>query len=148
MKNIAQALIKAKFPNLESTAVLEIAEKTGNPELAIELLCGLYTPPEVASFAMLNNVQCTAKRYDKWEDKVYYEYLKEKVVNIYIPKGMNHALITPETYEEYRVKWSNDGSVENIDVKTGLLELTESYCNLEKWNKSKNIPEDLINSLL
>ena len=74
-----KAALAAKFNPSDVDAMLEIANSTNNPEVAIELMLGSYQQPEVS---LIPHVDARSQdypnmmfeKYDKWTDKVHYTY--------------------------------------------------------------------------
>ena len=56
-------------------ALLEVLNKTGNPDLAVKILSGEYKEPDVP---FLDNDTWLFKSYDKWTDTVHYIDKKEE----------------------------------------------------------------------
>jgi hypothetical protein len=56
-------------------SLLEVLNKTGNPDLAAEILSGEYKEPDIP---FLDNAFIEFKSYDKWTNSVYYIDKKEE----------------------------------------------------------------------
>ena len=79
MNKIIKAALAAKFNASDVEVLLEVISKTENPEVATELLLGIYEQPDV-NLAVHPNYEPNQQnkmfiRYDKWRDRVYYSYL-------------------------------------------------------------------------
>ena len=79
MNKIIKAALRAKFNAFDVDALLEIISKTENPEVAAELLLGVYEQPEI-NLAVHPDYSPSQQnkmfiRYDKWRGRVYYSYL-------------------------------------------------------------------------
>jgi hypothetical protein len=139
MNKIISALLQAKYPTMDTNALLEVINATPNAPLATELLCGLYEEPKVPAivFNKDKNADCTMTSYDKWTDRVHYSYYKEKTISIYVPKRMDTSVITLENYKEYQVEYKS-GEIDYFNVKTGEVVEATDYCYLENWLKYHN----------
>jgi len=56
------------YPSLDALA--EVLNKTGNPEIASQLLCGTYEQPKLNVCNVTKNYHFVS--YDKWDNKVTY----------------------------------------------------------------------------
>jgi len=79
MNKIIKAALAAKFSASDADTLLEVISNTDNPEVATELLLGIYEQPEI-NLAVHPNYEPNQQnkmflRYDKWRDRVYYSYL-------------------------------------------------------------------------
>jgi len=139
MNKIISALLQAKYPTMDTNALLEIINATPNASLATEILCGLYEETKVPAKVFNTSVkaECIMTSYDKWTDRVHYSYHKEKTISIYVPKGMDTSVITLENYKEYKVEYKS-GEINHFDVKTGEIVEATDYCYLENWLKYHN----------
>ena len=89
MNKIIQALLETKFPTLNIVDLLEVVGATPNPEVAVEILCGLYEEPKVEGFGKDTNSEVNRifLSYDKFNDKVTYSYNKRASKTIYALKS-------------------------------------------------------------
>jgi len=79
MKTIMKAALTAKFNASDVDAMLEIANATPNPEVAVELMLGIYQQPDVnftphPDAKSQDYPNMMFEKYDKWSDKVHYTY--------------------------------------------------------------------------
>ena len=160
MNNIMRALLEAKFPTLNINNLTEIVNATSNPEVAVELLCGIYYKPAISPKPKegfkpsLLNIKY--KDYNKWDGQIAYTYQTHKTKNVWSLKD-----VTPFAYEDY-AKYAEDWSFENfakkhfdatgeklnstdyrkVDVKstTELTNFIVSYCSVEDWNPADYFP--------
>jgi hypothetical protein len=97
MSKVIKALLEAKFQNVNTDSLLEIISVTPNPEVATELLCGLYEEPEIGEvcdeFVKYNSDQVNIKfvSYDKWNDEVKYSYNKVLTETIWVRKALDES---------------------------------------------------------
>ena len=136
MNKIIEKLLTVTFPTVEINNLLEIVSATPNPELATEILCGLYEEPKLPINVQDNSAEkkeLTFSSYDKWTDRVCYSYIKEKTINGYFPKGTIKEDITLDNFKEKQVDWRSGQDQINISIKTGESILDSSYCSSSDW---------------
>lgn len=135
MNKIISKLLSVQFPTVDLKSLMEIINATPNPELATEILCGLYEKPElpykVIGSSSYKNAVLTRVKYDKWSNKVKFSYTKEKMIGVKISKDTDTSLITLENYKEFEAgtkdwdKW--------YYLPTGEYEFQEDHTYLETW---------------
>jgi len=136
MNKIIEKLLTVTFPTVETNNLLEIVSATPNPELATEILCGLYQEPIFPVKVQENSGDkkvLTFCSYDKWTDKVYYSYIKEKTISGYFPKGTVVEDITLDNFKEKQEDWKSGTGQVHISVKTGETIVDNSYCSSSSW---------------
>jgi len=146
MNKIIEKLLTVTFPTVEINSLLEIVSATPNPELATEILCGLYVAPVLPEKVKENSGETpkvmTLKSYDKWRDRVDYTYIREKTIDGYFPKGTDRSTITLENIKELRQDWRSGQDMMNIVLKTGETVLDNSYCSLSTWLNYSVVKEE------
>jgi hypothetical protein len=146
MNKIIEKLLTVTFPNVEIANLLEIVSATPNPELATEILCGLYVAPVLPEKVKENSGEnpktMTFKSYDKWRDRVDYTYIREKTIDGYFPKGTDRNTITLENIKELRQEWRSGQDMMNIVLKTGETVVDNSYCSLSTWLNYSVVKEE------
>ncbi len=133
MEKIIKALLEAKYPTVNVASLLEIVNATPRPALATEIICGLYEAPVVSTHAHIHDADCEYVRYDKWEDRVHFKYMKNKVISMYVTKGFDTSVITVDNYKEHRVEWSSRDTTESFNLPTGEMIEETSSTSLENW---------------
>jgi hypothetical protein len=146
MNKIIEKLLTVTFPTVEIANLLEIVSATPNPELATEILCGLYVEPilpeKVKENSGGNPKTMTFKSYDKWTNRVDYSYIREKTIDGYFPKGTDRSTITLENIKELRQEYRSGQDMMNIVLKTGETVLDSSYCSLSTWLNYSVVKEE------
>jgi len=146
MSKIISKLLSVQFPTVDLASLMEIINATPNPELATEILCGLYEQPVIPVMVRKDNRHngevLTLTKYDKWEDRVHYSYMREKTKSVRISDDADKSLITLENYTEFEVssgyRW--------FDIPLGEKVLTNDYTNLSSWLSYDSVTmEDLEN---
>jgi hypothetical protein len=146
MSKIISKLLSVQFPTVDSESLMEIINATSNPELATEILCGLYEQPIIPVMTRKhnrhNNAVLTLTKYDKWNDKVHYSYMREKTKSIRIADDTDKSLITLENYKEFEVS----SSYRYHDIPLGEKVLTDDYATVSNWLSYDSVTmEDLEN---
>lgn len=146
MNKVIQKLLAITFPTVDIDSLNEIVSATPNPELATEILCGLYEPPVLPKKVKENSGEnpktMTFKSYDKWRDSVDYTYIREKTIDGYFPKGTDRSTITLENIKELRQDWRSGQEMMNIVLKTGETVVDNSYCSLSTWLNYSVVKEE------
>lgn len=150
MNKIISKLLSVQFPAVDLESLMEIVNATRNPELATEILCGLYEEPIFPEMVILerrhNDAILKMTSYDKWNDKVHYSYQREKTISARVAESTDASIVTKDNYKDYLV--SNSPEYKYISVKTGEMETATDYVNSSAWLSSKIVTiEDLKNEL-
>ena len=142
MNKIIEKLLTVTFPTVDINGLLEVVSSTPNPELATEILCGLYVEPvlpKVVQETSGDKRELTFTCYDKWEDRVHYSYIKEKTIHGYFPKGTVKEEITLENFKEREVSYKSGMDQVSLYLKTGETIVDTSYCSSSNWLKYTNL---------
>lgn len=130
--------LQSKFNDEHIDALLEIANATENPQIAIELLLGIYEEPYIATCVEHPEKGiATFKWYDKFRDRVWYSYQKKKTKAIYVDKNVDESIINIDNYEQYSKVYSKD--VKTIWITLNEWESIEDYCYYQTWIKYTEI---------
>ena len=131
--------LQSKFNDEQIDALLEIANATENPKIAIEMLLGVYEQPYIANYVEHpDKGALTFKQYDKFKDKVYYTYARKKQVGIYVDKTVDQSLINADNYKEYEKHYNRDGVI-HILITLDEWESVNESCYYETWIKYTEI---------
>ena len=136
--------LESKFGSLSVDKILEVVGATPNPEMAAEILLGIYEEPKLESMVIYNRAKGkeqirTLTSVDFWRDEVHYIYNSEKTKHIYIHKDTeDRSIITPENYKDYLLEWGDDNSV-GYSLPMGEMEEHKSSCSISDW-KACSIP--------
>lgn len=130
MNKIIKALLEAKFPTVDAETLLEVINSTPNPQVATEILCGLYETPVFArSPTKLDNFNNTKREitfisYDKFKAEITYSYQEvEKIVG-WIAKGEEKVVENMVS----KKSWSDDAAKE---LSISEKELRDGYDKVE-----------------
>lgn len=142
MSKIIQALLEAKIPSVNITLLLDVISATPNPELATEILCGLYTEIEFP----YSRVQSKSdgvyifKSYDKWQDCVTYSYIHKETKGGNFPKGTKISDVTMETFDKMKVPSGSDTVY--LYIPTGKETERQSSMSSISWNELPYAPTE------
>jgi hypothetical protein len=143
MNKIIAKLLEVSYPGIDTTVLMEIVGVTPNPELAAEMLCGLYEEQTVKHQKVKGSSSegiLTFLRYDKWTDRVHYSYQREETKNAYFPKSVSQEELTLENFDSLKCPWK-DGVTHSLHIKTGNMENRESYMSFLSWEKLPFVTE-------
>lgn len=144
MNKISQALLERIFSKEQTPSLMEVVNATSNPEIAVEILCGLYSEPSLLPVADIKNYgECQFIKYDKWNDKVHFQYLREKTVHIYIDKDLSTSLIDKDNYQNYKRSWK-EGEVKSCTIPLGEKEICKDDISRETWEKYHYVPDSMV----
>jgi hypothetical protein len=139
---IIQELLKLKFPSVDINSLMEIISATPNPELATEIMCGIYVEPNVGSHTRIEHRSkgiCCMKSYDKWNNSLVYLYEEECVKSAYFPKGTLKLEITMDNFESMKV--SNNGDVVWLNIPTGEFRTLSGSMSFQDWMEYPYAPD-------
>ena len=141
MNKIIEVALKGRFGVEEVTNLMEVIGATPNPEMATEILLGVYTQPKLESVVM-DSRGCirTINSIDYWAGNVHYSYSEEITKHIYVDKDFDTSVITPENYKDYSVDYNKD-NITSFTVRTGEFRDKTSSCSFAEW--SNYTPHDM-----
>lgn len=131
-----QKLLEVTYPAINTESLLEIVGATPNPEIATEILCGLYVEPAIEHKMVVSEREgvLTFMSFDKWNNRVNYSYLQKDTKTSYFPKGTKVSDVTMENFDSLKVSSSHEDAVYLI-IPTGTVSKRTSYTSLEGWEK-------------
>ena len=132
-----QMAVKQIAANIDLKGLMQVIAKTGNTDLALQMLAGVYRTPNLAKKVLLevNNTfhQCTLGSYNPWEEEIHFSFQRNKSKHIYILKNVNVEEITFENYKDYEQSWSSSKDLKGISVQLPEIETAYSSCALATW---------------
>ena len=139
MNKIIEVALTGKFGTEAVTSLLEVIVATPNPEMATEILLGVYVQPEIPN-AVINvqGLEKTLVSVDYWTNTVYYSYEEEVKKHIYVHKDTDTSLINLENYEMFRKNYADD--VKSFTLATGVFKEMKSQCSIQDW-LSQNVKD-------
>ncbi len=132
MKTIVEVALATKFDEKQVPSILEIIGATPNPEMATEILLGIYEQPVLKDTAVRNNVVLTLVSADYWQGRVNYEYQDESKKSFYVHKDTDKSLITLDNYKEYAIDWNAENAV-HMELLTGEIVTRRNDCHISDW---------------
>jgi len=126
VNKIIEALLKAKYPTIDTTALLTVINATPNAEIATEILCGLYVRPEINAHPKTGfsteKVNIAFKSFDDLTQEVEYTYNRVETKTVWIVKGSEMPKFTDTNL--VTAYWAEDAA-----KKIGITEkeLKEQY---------------------
>ena len=131
-----QKLLEVTYPAINTESLLEIVGATPNPEIATEILCGLYVEPAIEHKMVVSEREgiLTFTSFDKWNNRVNYSYLQKDTKSTYFPKGTKVSDVTMENFDSLKVSSSSVDAV-YLNIPTGTVSKRTSYTSLEGWEK-------------
>jgi len=120
----------------QAKALAEIISVTPNPEHAINLLFKNYTHPMFNAFKLNKDEKYKFLSYDVWNDRVHYQYERNKKKHFYIRKDTDESLITPENYKMFEVSWK-DGETKSFNLILPEVETGNNSCSKTNWDDFK-----------
>lgn len=141
MNKIIKALLTSKFPNINADVLLDIISATPNPELATELLCGIYEEITVSAKRVhsKNNEKgiLTFTEFNKWSNKVHYSYEAIVTKGAYFPKGTKVSDVTMDNFDTMKCSSTTDSIY--LNIPTGIKEIRESSMDYMCWEELKHV---------
>ena len=146
MNKIIKALLTSKFPNINADVLLDIISATPNPELATELLCGIYEEVTVSAKRVYsdNDGILTFTEFNKWTNKVHYSYDSIIKKGAYFPKDTKVSDVTMENFDTIKCS-SNTPDCVYLHIPTDKKEKRTASVDYLYWEKLKPVlaPHDI-----
>lgn len=140
---IIQELLKMKFPTVDINSLMEIISATPNPELATEIMCGIYCEPNIGSHNRVqhkNRGVCTFISYHKWTNTLVYSYQEEVTKGAYFPKNTEKKDINMDNFESMKVSSGSDSVW--LVIPTGEYRTQQSSTNFQDWMELPYVPTE------
>ena len=132
MEKLIKCALATKFNQTSIDAIMEVIHNTPDPNVATEILLGLYEAPVFCTSHTISKKECFFDSFDKWSDTVWYTYTTNKRVHIYIKKGTDQSLINKDNYKEYEVPYKA-GEIDSMYVTLDELVTEKSTCRSSDW---------------
>jgi hypothetical protein len=126
--SIIKIALSSKFSTEQIDNVMEIAAATPNPEVAVEILLGIYQPPVIpVSPVNLKNFDSSKRNivfshYDKYNEQVSYKYFTMKTVSGWIENGVD---VDPANIASNN-RWSEDAA-RNLRIDEKVFKENYTY---------------------
>lgn len=140
METILTVALGTVFPKQDIESIMEVINATPNPDIATQILLGIYEEPVIQASAVYNNKDCYFISYDKWDDKVNYYYMINDSKHIYVKKGTDTSLINENNYEEFSVQYHSDNAIGyRVTLSTLVKSISETH--VSNWNGKPLVPK-------
>ena len=125
--------LASKFGTESVDKIMEVIGATPNPEMATEILLGIYEEPRIPN-AVVNakGLVKTATNIDYWERRVSYSYEEETRKHLYVDKDADTSLITLENFKEYQRDYGSD-NITSFYLPTGEMVIRNNSCDFSDW---------------
>lgn len=137
MNKIVAELLKLRFPAIANTdSLLEVVMATPNPEIAVELLCGLYDAPSVGDHIKVLHESrgvCTFKSYNKWDGNITYEHNEPVTKQAYFPEGTKKEDVNMENFDKLKCSSSLSNKTVYLYIPTGETRVVTNTMSYESW---------------
>lgn len=150
MTKIFKAAIAARMKDLQLEGLIEVVMATPNPEIAVEMLLGVWEAPEVNSLPckdmLINKSNIHIKSIDFWNDRVNFTYNRKKnkygIYPISLPENERYEYcIEGLNSREFKEKYNISDEEYNKNYTSSYcysdeLETRESsdYVSINAWN--------------
>jgi len=131
MNKIIEVALAGKFTADAVPSIMDVIIATPNPEMATEILLGIYEKPTLAEHVIAKDVVRKLESVDYWRDEVRYSYLVEETKGFYVQSDCNTDEITMDNYEQYAVKY-HDGC-KHFSLKTGEMVVRKDITTIGEW---------------
>lgn len=137
------AILHLQNVGISSNGLLEVILKSGNPELAIQVLAGKYRTPNLPKQVSLKETVCTMVSYDPWSNEVTYSFEKNKSKYIYVnaDKFEEGVVVNYENYKDHEVNWSASKNPKGITITFPEMETITDSCCLATWMDAEVVIE-------
>jgi len=143
---VQKKLLSLMYPSMDVDLLMEVIEATPNPEIATQIMCGLYAEPVIVKDKLYEGIARTLVSYNKWNDTVEYSYQRETTVSAYFPKEVDKKDITLDNYKELACHYDTKDCY-SYSIKTGKFETRTDNITLNRWNKYEDNNFELSSTL-
>lgn len=140
MENILTIALGTIFPKENIQSIMEVITATPNPDIATEILLGIYQEPVVCASAMIDGKRCFSISYNKWDNQVLYYYLTKDSKHIYVKKDTDTSLINENNYEEFSVQYHSEKAIGHRVILSNDIKI-EKHMHLSTWNSKPMVEE-------
>lgn len=135
MNKIIRAALAAKFQgNVDN--ILTVVNATPNPEMATEILLGIYEPVQLSKKVENRGEFYTLISVDEWSRQVVYSYERKKSISTYFPEGTKKEDVTLENFKSLQKEGKRDVY---IRIETDEIEKIENTTSIESWFSYKPV---------
>jgi hypothetical protein len=133
MNKIIEVALKGRFSTDDVTSLMDVVTATPNPEMATEILLGVYVKPDLPNVVVTDQgLEKTVVSVDYWTNYVTYSYQEEVRKQFYIDKDTDTSLITLDNYKDYERRYDDD-NIRSFYLPTGEIKTRKSNCSFGDW---------------
>ena len=132
MSKIIAVALTGKFGAEAVTNLMEVIGATCNPEMATEILLGVYEKPEIPNTIFENGTKKTVVSIDYWQATITYSYEEEVKKHIYVDENLDTSILTLENYLEYEKQYE-DANRKSFRLPTGEIKTKQSHTSIGDW---------------
>jgi hypothetical protein len=135
MNKIIKALLESKFSNTNVEALLELINVSPNPQVATEILCGLYeekiVPSDKQAVLSRDYGVYVLQSYSKWTDEVEYTYEYPDTKGGYFPDHIKKEDVNMDNFKELQVNSSSSSNY--LHIPTGTSSTRKNRMSFSSW---------------
>jgi hypothetical protein len=105
---------------------------TPNPEMAAEILLGVYVKPEIPNTIVENNVKKTVVSVNYWKATVTYSYEEEVIKHLYVEDSLDTSVITLENWKQFDNAYGKS-NIKSFYLPTGEIKTKQSHTSIGDW---------------
>lgn len=133
MYKIIEVALTSKFGAEAVTNLMEVIGATPNPEMAAEILLGVYQQPMIPIKIISNaGVEKTLVSVDYWHGDVTYTYEEKVRQHMYVDENLDTSILTLENYKEYEKQYG-DSNRKVFYLPTGETKTQKSSSSISTW---------------
>lgn len=132
MSKIIAVALTGKFGAEAVTNLMEVIGATCNPEMAAEILLGVYEKPEIPNTIVENNVKKTVVSIDYWQATVTYSYEEEVRKHLYVEDSLDTSVITLENWKQFDNAYGKS-NIKSFYLPTGEIKTKQSHTSIGDW---------------
>jgi hypothetical protein len=137
MEKIIKLALGLSYPKDKLNALQEIIHATPNPQMATEILLGVYEKPRIPSKVKTKEGQVRVlKEVNFWTETVVYSYLQNKRIGGYYPKGTDSKTLNDNNYKALQCK---DDDAVYLYFNSEEKEEKQSTCSIQDWLSYEDI---------
>jgi hypothetical protein len=132
MNKIIEVALTGKFGAEAVTNLWDVITATPNPEMAAEILLGVYVKPEIPNTIVENNVKKTVVSVDYWQALVTYSYEEEVRKHLYVEDSLDTSVITLENWKQFDNAYGKS-NIKSFYLPTGEIKTKQSHTSIGDW---------------
>jgi len=133
MNKIIEVALTGKFGADAVTNLMEVIGATCNPEMATEILLGIYVKPIIPHTVISKSgIAKTVVSIDYWNTTVTCCYEEAVMMHLYVDQDLDTSILTLDNYMEYEKQYS-DNNRKSFRMPTGEMRSIQDNCSFNEW---------------